>query len=165
MRFDRAATTRGQLSSQTPRREKSVEAPNLIVDAQTNSSSSSETRNLGSTGTGWLEGGEGSIGGSHAAGTPEFTTTVASRGEAPGSVDIGPWGGSIAFTTNPAVQYHFAADTVDLDPDEMDFLTVAMHELYHVLGFGTSGAWEANIGMGCGLVGPGFHRCSGTSRV
>ncbi|MCU0962013.1 MAG: FG-GAP-like repeat-containing protein [Pirellulaceae bacterium] len=102
-------------------------------------------RDLGYTLSGMLEGGEGVIGGSSADGTAEFVRTVSTRGERAAPYDVAPWGGSIAFTTDPSVTFHYGVDTVDLDPDELDFLTVAVHELYHVLGFGTSPAWDSHI--------------------
>ncbi|MBI3466202.1 MAG: SBBP repeat-containing protein [Planctomycetes bacterium] len=55
--------------------------------------------------------------------------------------DFGPWGGSVTFTTNSAVKWHFGRTTDGLDPDENDFYSVAMHEVVHLLGFGLAESW------------------------
>jgi hypothetical protein len=56
--------------------------------------------------------------------------------------DIGPWGGSITFDSN--TNWHFGATTDDLGDDEVDFSTVVVHELMHVLGFGVNYEGSAN---------------------
>jgi Ca2+-binding RTX toxin-like protein len=93
--------------------------------------------------------GVGGPGGWSASGTQAWLNTVAARGE-PGALaspktDFGPWGGSIAFTTNGSVNWHFGATTTGLDANEADFLTVAMHELVHLLGFGISPSWTTLV--------------------
>jgi hypothetical protein len=45
-------------------------------------------------------------------------------------------------------QWHFGATTEGLDPDETDFLTLAMHELMHVFGFGPADSFQAQLGSG-----------------
>lgn len=68
---------------------------------------------------------------------------VKSRGQsgvlAETATDFAPWGGRVSFTMNPAVKWHFGSTTDGLDADEHDFLSVAVHEISHVLGF-TNGA-------------------------
>ena len=94
------------------------------------------------------------------AGTPQqiaeveaFRDTVQFRGEtgARGAnpTDVGPWGGFIAFDS--LTNWHFGGSDEGLEDDEIDFASVAAHELLHVLGFGVvfSGAvnssWETNV--------------------
>jgi uncharacterized repeat protein (TIGR01451 family) len=117
------------------------------------------SRDLDVIGRGGMEGGEGGPGGSRASGTNEFITAVQTRGErgarAESRTDFGPWGGSIAFNANPAMKYHFGETLLGLDADELDFITVAMHELAHVLGIGTSPSWDRYVDPIAGtLVGP-----------
>ncbi len=106
-------------------------------------------RDLGGLGSGMLEGGEAGPGGAVAWGTAEFVNNVRTRGELGAGAgiptDFGPWGGSIAFNMNPAAKFHFGDSLDGLDPDELDFLSVAMHELAHVLGVGTAPAWRSRV--------------------
>ena len=96
--------------------------------------------------------GIGGPGGFGASGTNAFLQTVQTRGESnvsgANATDFGPWGGAITFdvTTN----WHFGETTVGLDSNESDFYSVALHELAHLAGVGTSASWNAD------LVG-GFH--------
>ena len=87
--------------------------------------------------------GVGGSGGFSASGSPQFVATVKARGEAgarrSNPTDIGPWGGSIAFNTD--ANWHFGSGTAGLSSNESDFLSVAMHELMHVLGFGAARSW------------------------
>lgn len=86
---------------------------------------------------------QGGPGGLSAGGTQEWVDTVRYRGETgavpPSPTDFGPWGGSITF--NSAANWHLGLDG-DLAPGEADFLSVAMHEMAHVLGFGIAGSWD-----------------------
>lgn len=90
--------------------------------------------------------GLGGPGGFTATGSGAFLNTVVARGQpgalgAPaGRTDFGPWGGSISFDSDTS--WHFGTDTAGLDPGESDFFSVAIHELAHVLGFGTSASWD-----------------------
>jgi hypothetical protein len=77
------------------------------------------------------------------------TTTGFSASGSPGWVDLvqtrswsgfAPWGGSIAFDSTQ--RWHFGQTTSGLDGNELDFYSVAMHELGHVLGMGTSKQWH-----------------------
>ncbi|MCU0879946.1 MAG: FG-GAP-like repeat-containing protein, partial [Pirellulaceae bacterium] len=121
-------------------------------------------RDLGGFGSGMLEGGVAGPGGSVAWGSAEFVNAVRTRGEVgaswPAPGDFGPWGGSIAFNLNPAAKFHFG-DTLDgLDADELDFLSVAMHELGHVLGIGTSPAWQVRSDSLSGTFRGSFARAA-----
>ncbi len=63
---------------------------------------------------------------------------VQARGQAGGLVnprtDFGPWGGTVAFDS--AANFYFGLDPAGLQANQHDFLTVATHEVAHVLGFG-----------------------------
>lgn len=57
--------------------------------------------------------------------------------------DFALWGGSISF--NSASTWHFGQTTSGLDSNEADFYSVAVHELAHVLGFGTADSYYNHI--------------------
>ncbi len=67
------------------------------------------------------------------------------RGQGVVSSDFEPWVGAISFDED--VVWDFSLEAADLDPAKFDFLTVALHEIAHVLGFGTSPAFTT-IGEG-----------------
>ncbi|MEM1227164.1 MAG: dockerin type I domain-containing protein [Planctomycetota bacterium] len=75
----------------------------------------------------------------------QFREGVQTRGQSgvtiPDPTDTAPWGGTISFDTSNR-NWHFGSTTEGLGPDETDFLSVAMHELFHVLGFGLSASWN-----------------------
>ncbi len=71
---------------------------------------------------------------------------VLGRGQA-GALDVvptdfGPWGGAITINSN--VNWHFDPHMLP-EPGEQDFVTTAMHELGHVLGFGDAGSWFSQV--------------------
>lgn len=96
--------------------------------------------------------GIGGPGGWSASGTSAWLDTVRARGQAgallPAATDFGPWGGSLTFTTDNAVTWHFGTTTDGLDPSESDFYSVAYHELLHLLGIGTAPSWETYVDAG-----------------
>jgi Matrixin len=90
-------------------------------------------RNLPGTTAGY-----GGYGGYSMSGSQAWMNLVQNRG----SSGFAPWGGSITFDTNQ--NWHFGTTTAGLDPTELDFYSVAAHELGHVLGIGTAPQWTAN---------------------
>jgi hypothetical protein len=86
----------------------------------------------------------GSTGGFSAGGDAAWLATVSARGR-PGALasppsSFSPWGGSIRFDTG-GTSWYFGQSTDGLDSTQTDFLSVAEHEIGHVLGLGTSAAW------------------------
>ncbi len=84
--------------------------------------------------------GFGGPGGFSSFGTPQWNDLVRGRGE-PGAItspqtDFGPWGGSITFDNGADSNWYFGTDPNGIQNNQVDFLTVATHELAHVLGFG-----------------------------
>jgi hypothetical protein len=61
------------------------------------------------------------------------------------------WGGSIAFNTS--TNWHLGLTTAGLDANEVDFYSVATHELGHLLGIGTAPQWFSHI-VGGRFTGP-----------
>ncbi len=67
-----------------------------------------------------------------------FRNVVRGRGE-PGALaspqtDVAPHIGSVSFDTSP--DWYFGVDAAGIRPGQTDFITVASHEIAHVLGFG-----------------------------
>jgi Ca2+-binding RTX toxin-like protein len=84
-----------------------------------------------------------------AGGTSAWLDLVEGRGQsgavASPATDFATWGGSITFDN--MTDWHFGLTTDGLDSHESDFLSVAEHELAHILGFG-SDSWDAQISGG-----------------
>ena len=60
-----------------------------------------------------------------------------------------PWTGSMSFDTATDFYFDPTPDAPHTPPaDKVDFLTIAVHELGHVLGFGTSDAFKGRIASG-----------------
>ncbi len=78
------------------------------------------------------EAGEGGPGGYWVSGSTSFLQSVTARPGAGGGV----WGGSLSF--DPAVNWYFGTDPGGIGAGQVDFYSVAVHELGHVLGFGTT---------------------------
>lgn len=95
--------------------------------------------------------GRGGYGGFSASGDPDWLERVNARGQAgallPGPTDFGPWGGSVTFDT--LANWHFGSTSTGLDPGEIDFYSVAIHELGHLLGIaGSNPSWTRWIAEG-----------------
>jgi hypothetical protein len=98
-----------------------------------------------------------------ASGTSDWITTVDRRGSSGytqnntglghTATDFAPWGGSITFGTG--ISWYFDSDpsTVEGFAGQSDFYSVAVHELAHVLGYGTSDSWN-NDRSGSSFLGP-----------
>ncbi len=91
-------------------------------------------------------------------GDPEWKDIVAYRGEfgAAGdpATDFGPMGGTISFNNDPSeVPWHFGLSTEGLNANEFDFVTVAMHELLHLLGIGISVSFADHVNSSGEFVG------------
>ncbi len=82
------------------------------------------------TGLGGGEAGLGGYGGYSASGSGVWLDSLRTRG----NTGFAPWGGSITF--DPSTNWNFS--TAGPASNQIDFLTVATHELGHVLGFGTA---------------------------
>jgi len=77
----------------------------------------------------------------------QFKLAVETRGETNG---FARWGGAIAFDNN--TNWHFDPTTSPAS-SEFDFYTVALHELAHALGFGSSIEWNDYL-SGATFLGP-----------
>ncbi len=90
--------------------------------------------------------GEGGPGGFDAFGIQSFVDAVESRGQtgaiAPVPYDFGPWGGAITF--DMPNDWHFGTQTSP-GPSQSDFFSVAVHELGHMLGFGTAVSFDVLV--------------------
>lgn len=56
--------------------------------------------------------------------------------------DVAPLYGSISFDAPSRDSFYMGEDPNGIAPNQIDFLSVATHELAHVLGFGTSESWN-----------------------
>jgi hypothetical protein len=84
--------------------------------------------------------GEGGPGGYNASGSAEWNSLVATRGA---SGAAGLWGGTLSVNTS--TPWGFADRETTPSPDGYDFFTVALHELGHILGIGTTDSWRIQV--------------------
>ncbi len=100
-------------------------------------------RNIGSLTLGMA----GPGGYSSVVGSSEWGNTVKARGQSGAlatlATDLGPWGGSISF--NSSSDWNYDLSSGPASNDENDFLSTCLHELCHVLGFGTEESWDTLI--------------------
>ncbi|MGE3820446.1 MAG: Calx-beta domain-containing protein [Isosphaeraceae bacterium] len=102
--------------------------------------------------SGGSEAGEGSTGGYSASGDPNWLNTVEARGQAGvlanPRTDFANWGGSITFDASGETNWYFGESLNGFNSSQTDFLSVAQHEVAHVLGLGTADSWYAKISGG-----------------
>lgn len=100
---------------------------------------------VGGAALGGSELGLGGPGGFSGSGSSAFLNTVSARGQAgalgatTSQTDFGPWGGSIAF--DQGTNWNFSTITGPVT-GQSDFLSVALHELGHLFGFGTANSFD-----------------------
>jgi hypothetical protein len=96
--------------------------------------------------------GLGGAGGASFSGSTAFVNTVKSRGEAGALKDVptdfAPSVGSISFDSASSTDWYFGLNSEGIQSGQVDFLSVAIHELTHVLGFGTAPSWQSMISNG-----------------
>ncbi len=85
-----------------------------------------------------------------ANGSASFLSDVATRGQGTvtgaNATDFGPWGGSLAFDNT--ADWYSGIGTPSPTSGQADFLTTAVHELYHLLGFGIAPSWQRLVSGG-----------------
>lgn len=92
--------------------------------------------------------GYGGPGGWSAGGNQAWFNTIEARGQA-GALAVTPtdfatWGGAITF--NLGATWYFDSDPTTMESFAgVDFYSVAVHELGHLLGIGTADSWNAKI--------------------
>jgi len=110
--------------------------------------------------------GIGGPGGFGVSGSTSFVNAAVSRGQGNGSTsvtlnprdnlgnvidktatDFAPWGGAISFDTDANWYFDDNVSTVESFSGN-DFYSVALHELAHLLGFGTSDSWKNKVSFG-----------------
>ena len=72
--------------------------------------------------------------------------------------DFGPWGGAMTF--DASTDWYFGADEAGLGGAQSDFYSVALHEIAHVLGVGTSATWSDWVSGGQ-FFGPAVQAVAG----
>lgn len=93
--------------------------------------------------------GLGGAGGWQASGSSAFLLNIEGRGQSgatgpdAGQTDTSLWGGSIVFDID--ANWHFGITTEGLAGNENDFYSVAVHEIFHVLGFTDGNPAFANL--------------------
>lgn len=107
----------------------------------------------------------GGPGGFSSNGSADFINNASSRAQsgalAPIETDFGPWGGAISF--NSTSNWYFDSDlTRDESFSGFDFYSVAIHELAHVLGFGSADSFK-NLISGGKFTGPAVHALLGNN--
>ena len=108
----------------------------------------------------------GGPGGVAGTGSSAFLDNALSRGQSgallPIQTDFGPWGGAISFNNNS--NWYFDPDVRTDEPfaNQYDFYSVAVHELAHVLGFGSAPSFN-NLISGGAFTGAAVNDLFGSS--
>ncbi|MGH8762618.1 MAG: hypothetical protein ACREUR_05230 [Nitrosospira sp.] len=108
----------------------------------------------------------GGPGGFSSSGSADFLDNASSRGQ-PGALlpvqtDFGRWGGALSFNSASS-NWYFDADTrTDESFSGFDLYSVAVHELAHVLGFGSADSFD-NLSSGGVFTGTAVNDLLGTS--
>ena len=109
--------------------------------------------------------GEGGPGGYSISGTSAFLATR-DRGQTGAlstpPTDFGPWGGAITFNSAQANWYFGSSDPIS-GSSVFDFYSVAVHELGHVLGFGTAPSFGHLVVAGTNFTGASASAAYGGS--
>lgn len=119
---------------------------------------------VGAENNGGTKLGEGGPGGFSAQGSNDWYNLVKARGQTGAlsttATDFGPWGGSLTFDSG--ANWSFVGTAGSPGAGQYDFLSVALHELGHLLGVGTSASWTAKL-SGTTFVGANSTAAYGSS--
>ncbi|MCA9152143.1 MAG: matrixin family metalloprotease [Planctomycetales bacterium] len=78
--------------------------------------------------------------------SPAFANTVETRGQgdtrSPDAVDFGPWGGFLSLDVDTT--WHTDVNSLPAS-GTVDMFSVLLHEIGHILGFGTSDSWNEQV--------------------
>ncbi len=89
--------------------------------------------------------GRGGYGGWSGSGTTSFLDSIRERGQIGANddpaTDFAPWGGTLTFDIDS--NWHFGTNSPSAG--QSDFLSVAIHELAHALGFGSADSFDALV--------------------
>ena len=117
---------------------------------------------VGSRALGSSEAGQASTGFQVSGIDSNWIDTVVGRGQAgaltKAPTDVGPWGGSITFDSS--ANWFFNSSSSGIGNNQTDFYSVALHELTHLLGVGSSAAWSTRSSGGL-FVGPNAEQVFG----
>ena len=89
------------------------------------------------------EAGVGGNGGYSASGSQGWLDSLRNRGQSGYSI----WGGSVAFDTT-GTNWFFGSSAAGLGANQVDFYSVAVHEVGHLLGIGTATSWFNQVSGG-----------------
>lgn len=102
---------------------------------------------------------EGAPGGYSANGSDSWFDLLSARGQVGAlptggqvATDFGPWGGSLTFDS-VGTDWFMGTSITQIGTNQMDFLSVAQHELGHLLGFGTAESFDRYV-SGNSFIGP-----------
>ncbi len=102
-------------------------------------------------------------GAAFASGSAAFVDGVENRGQrGVGTTDVAPWGGSIAFD-QVGTNWYFG-ESAAVPFGRTDFRSVALHEIAHILGIGSSASWFDQLGAAPGCAsGLAFYGAAATA--